>query len=180
MNIQKECALFSESCILTIQNFSLLSQNISSLRIFFSLVYLFRQNFSLLKVFKRTRFSRIRFSGGMFWVIEILKGLIFYKILSKSCISSTSFWQFQHFEMDLVICILEKREISCFIVWLDLWQINVHIWVVLSIWNSQKSSFSTKLDQNLVFHRHLFDSFNILKWILQFVFWKKKTEILSL
>ena len=36
-----------------------------------------------------------------------------------------------------------------------------------------KSSFSTKSYQNLVFRRRLFESFNILKWILQYVFWKK-------
>ena len=65
LNLQKKVSFIFKLCILVFHNFSLLSQNFSLLRKNFSLVYFSRQNFSLLKVFKRTRFSRIGFSLGM-------------------------------------------------------------------------------------------------------------------
>ena len=65
LNLQKKVSFIFKLCILAFHNFSLLSQNFSLLRKNFSLVYFSRQNFSLLKVLKRTRFSRIGFSHGI-------------------------------------------------------------------------------------------------------------------
>ena len=65
--------------------------------------------------------------------------------------------QFKHFSSLYYENYLDQESRDfVFIVWLDLWQINVHIRVVLSIWNSQKKAHFL---QNSIKILHFIDVF---------------------